>query len=113
MEQNDFTAGDIHYLQIIGGSLTANTTWSPNNGLDTYLIISSDLVIPKGITLTVLGGVSVEFDFGRYAQVKGSLQAQGTTAAQVSFRGPQSYANPLPGDWNGIVFSVPTSQTVS
>ena len=56
-------AGDV----IVGGSLTEDQTWTPDN---TYIIVQ-DLRIGLNITLTILPGVTVKIDQGRGIHVWG------------------------------------------
>ena len=80
---------------VIGGTLSANTT------LTTSAIpytLSSDLIVPAGITLTIQPGVTILMAAQRNIRVQGILNIAGTVAQPVSITGRN-------GDrWGGISF---------
>lgn len=64
--------------------------------------LTCDLIIPRGITLTVEPGVEV-LVMGRYSiKVKGNLVTRGTASQPVKFL--SGTPNPRPGDWLGIFY---------
>ncbi|HUU93268.1 MAG TPA: hypothetical protein VM238_18895, partial [Phycisphaerae bacterium] len=79
------------------GSLTENTVWTAAGG--PYLI-TGDLTVPAGISLTIAEGTTVFFAPGAQLIVRGLLQADGTEYRPIRFtRLPGSGAT-----WRGIQF---------
>ena len=70
------------------------TTYSP------YLV-TGNLLVLQGVTLTIDPGVTIEFAPNRGMQVNGTLIARGTVDQPITFTSP--FASPLPGDWASIV----------
>lgn len=81
----------------VSGVLTANTTWSRNQN---PFIVTEDIIIPAGITLTIQSGVVVKFQVETSIKVYGTLVAKGTEVDHILFTGN------LPGPdivrWSGI-----------
>lgn len=71
------------YAQIpVSGTLPGNTTW----GINESYLITSDLTVPVGVTLTILAGCTVQFDSNSCdLLVYGTLKVQGTSASPVRF----------------------------
>ncbi len=82
--------------QLTGGTLEQDTTLAP---CGPAYRITSPLIVPTGVTLTVLPGTTLFFDTGAGIRVEGGrLLAEGTTLAPIRFtRPPGSNAT-----WNGI-----------
>ncbi len=88
------------------GSLADDETWSGN------IEITGDVVVPEGVTLTILPGTVVHFadnfdstysgtDINRTELlINGSLIAEGTQPSQILFS--SSAGAPQKGDWSGI-----------
>lgn len=68
--------------------------------------VTGDVVVPDGVTLTVLPGTTVFFEAGAGLTFNGGqLVAEGTEFAQIRFtRAPE-----LVGSWNGIQFNESTA----
>ena len=83
----------------VGGVLTASETYSPQNN---PYIVTQDLIVGNGVTLTILPGVEMLFEFGTSLISNGILIAKGSSDQKISFlpKNPQT----LPGQWNGISF---------
>ena len=89
----------------VAGDITANTVWTEANS--PYLI-SSDIAIAAGATLSIEPGVKIEFaagqgetEFGGYTlTVSGELDARGSSANHIIFT--SGAADPAPGDWGAI-----------
>ena len=78
----------------VSGAITADTVWGP--GGSPY-VVTGDMTVNNGFTLTVAPGVEVRFD-GNYAlNVRGTLEAEGTAAQPILFTSNQP--EPAPGDW--------------
>lgn len=83
----------------VGGVLTSNETYSPDNN---PYIVTQDLIVSSGITLTILPGVEMLFEYGTSLISNGTLIAKGSPDQKISFlpKNPQT----LSGQWNGISF---------
>src|SRR5689334_14007558 len=82
-------------VAIAGGSI-ADSNWSPSNGV---YVVSGNLVVPQGTTLSIEPGTIVKFTSGGSLSVQGSLVAHGTEAEKIYFT---SWADDsLGGDTNG------------
>ncbi len=68
---------------------------------DSPCFVDSDLIIPKGRTLTVGPGVVFEMQPGRHLRVQGALQIEGTADKPVRFLGREG------AHWGGISFETP------
>ena len=66
----------------VGGTLTANTTWSSNQ--NPYIVVQN-VIVPEGITLTILPGVILKFQQDSCIKVYGILIAQGTETNNILF----------------------------
>ena len=101
------------YIVDVGGTLTENTTWCPDN---VYVVVS-DVTIPFGLTLTIEAGTVVKFSSSTNDLViQGILDAQGMAGTPVVFtsfhddshrggsngNGPGS--SPSRGNWGGLRF---------
>ena len=83
-----------------GGALAADTTFRTDAS---PYVLTSDLIVPPQVTLTIESGVTVLLPAGRHIRVQGSLIVQGTSAAPVHFLGRQN------ARWGGLSFENPTS----
>ncbi|MBP1466169.1 right-handed parallel beta-helix repeat-containing protein [Candidatus Chloroploca sp. M-50] len=83
------------------GQLTGDTTWSPAECPDGY-VISGNVLVPHGITLTILPGTRIKFASNPTLTIEGTLIARGTASQAITFTSNQ--ANPAKGDWKGIIF---------
>ncbi len=84
---------------VIGGTLASNTTLS---AAASPYVLSGDLIIPSGITLTVPAGVEIRMTALRNIRVQGVLNIDGTTAQPVSIVGRNGER------WGGISFENPS-----
>ena len=74
------TLGD--YVQVTGSSLTSNVTLGPDNLLGQALVMTSNLTVPVGTTLTLTPGTVIKFPVGQLV-VGGTLLCQGTDDQEV------------------------------
>ncbi len=82
-------------ITLVGGSLTTDTIWSAQNG---PYQVTTTLIVPVDVTLTIEAGTTVFFDPGAELTVYGKLSATGTGDNLIHFtRSPFSA-----GIWNGI-----------
>lgn len=83
----------------VSGTISTDTTWTFTSS---PYVVTGDVTINPGVTLSLEPGVQVRFD-GNYALVvRGTLEAEGTEAQPVRFTSNQ--ASPAPGDWGVIDF---------
>jgi len=95
----------INYLQAqtnVSGNITSNTTWT--KAASPY-IISSNLLISSGATLTLQPGTIVKFNENYGLTVNGELIANGNSSDSVYF-----ISNSASQKWKGITF---TSSSIS
>jgi hypothetical protein len=87
----------------VSGTLATDALWKAVNG---PYHVTSDLVVPAGVTLTIEPGTSVFFEWQKRLYVFGRLLAEGTPYQRIWFAKP-----PLnEGGWNGIAFSGATNE---
>ncbi len=89
----------------VGGELAGNETYSPENN---PYIVTQDLIVGMDVTLTILPGVEMLFEYGTSLINNGTLLAKGTPEQKILFF-PKTLVT-LPGQWNGILFN--SSKTI-
>jgi parallel beta-helix repeat protein len=83
---------------------------------DSPYIISSDVLLPSGSSLTIEPGVEVLVEYSKKAdsrfkfRVKGSLFSEGTEDNPISFRSAEE--SPNKGDWMGLIFETVDDEEV-
>lgn len=88
----------IHAQTNVTGGLFSNTTWTKANS---PYIVTGNVVVFPGITLTIEPGVTIKFNDGLKMEVReGSLFANGTAANPITFTSNSS--NPQKGSWDQI-----------
>jgi len=92
------------------GSISEDTTWTTGN----VYLVTCDVTVNSGVTLTVQRGVVVKFNSGRRLAVNGSLLAQGTGDYEVVFTSIKddtiggdtnndgTASTPNKGDWEAV-----------
>ena len=81
----------------VSGVITSNTTWSLINS---PYIVTSNILVSSGVTLTIEPGVTIKFNSGLYIKNEGIITAVGTSSNKITF---ESSANsPVKSDWSGI-----------
>jgi parallel beta-helix repeat protein len=103
----------VLYFQVVhGGTLAANEIWAGS----AVHVVSSQVVVPSGITLTIEPNAVIKFDdaLGVTVQSGGKLVAQGNVAQPIFFTSLADDAvggdtnkdgdrsTPYSGDWRGI-----------
>ena len=86
---------------VIGGTLTGDLTLTTGTEYD----LTSALIVPSGVTLTIEPGVVVRATTGSdvYVAVQqdGMIMAEGTSTNPIVFT--SNSATPNPGDWGGLI----------
>ena len=77
------------------GPVTSDTTWAP---VGNDYIVTCDVQVESGVTLTIQPGVTVKFDAGTSLKVDGILIADGCTFTS-------NESSPDEGDWGHILFT--------
>eukprot|EP01113_Clastostelium_recurvatum_P027773 TRINITY_DN3360_c0_g1_i2.p1 TRINITY_DN3360_c0_g1~~TRINITY_DN3360_c0_g1_i2.p1 ORF type:complete len:3862 (+),score=680.04 TRINITY_DN3360_c0_g1_i2:906-11588(+) len=95
------------------GTLANSTTWSP----ETDPHVSNTLIVPEGITLTILPGTTVTMlaSSSILVQKGGVIIARGTSSSSpsTSISFVSGSDSPQPGDWYSIQFGVQNSESSS
>ena len=79
------------------GVLAKDEAWSG------VVIVEDDVIVPKGIILTIDDGATVKFSEGSKLVINGSLYAEGQVNSAITLTSVDPDARP--GAWGGIVFS--------
>ncbi|MCK4660706.1 MAG: right-handed parallel beta-helix repeat-containing protein [Phycisphaerae bacterium] len=120
---------NTHMMIGVGGTLSQDVTWDDVQGLGHLYLVTSDVTIPAGLTLTIDAGVVVKFQAvdaasgqHRYRHdliVAGTLDLQSTPGQEVVFTssrddeyGGDSNADgaasaPSVGNWGAIKYTNP------
>ena len=80
----------------VSGYISADTTWTSANS---PYVVTGNIVVKSGVTLTIEPGVTVKTDSGISIQVDGTLIAKGTSASKITFTKNSS------SNWGYILFS--------
>jgi parallel beta-helix repeat protein len=83
----------------VSGVISSSTTWSYSNS---PYIVTDDILLNEGITLTIEPGVTIKILSDKEFQVKGTLIAQGTSDSKITFTSNES--SPSAGDWAYLKF---------
>ena len=84
----------------VSGFINANTTW---NFAGSPYIVTGNILLSQGYTLTINPGVVVKFDSAKAIQIDGELIAIGNAANRITFTSNKPI--PHPGDWGRIQFT--------
>ena len=100
----------------VSGPITSDTTWTLANS---PYIVTNDVTVNSGVTLTIEAGVVVKFndDYDDLI-VDGTLVADGTAAAPIIFTsindnsvgGDTGSGTPAGGDWSGMYFNASSTR---
>ena len=89
----------------VSGEVKVNTIW--RKAANSPYIVTGNLMVASGVTLTIEPGVTVKFDSGKVLIVDGDLVARGTSSDRIIFTSSAAY--PEPGDWGYIKLSDSTT----
>lgn len=84
----------------VSGIINSNTVWDVNGS---PYILTGNLLVTMGATLTINPGVIVKFNTDKALQIDGELIAIGNSQNRITFTSNQT--NPAPGDWVAIQFT--------
>ena len=87
---------------VAGGAITTDTTWAAANS---PYVVTGDVVVGTGATLTIEPGVTVKFTGPRYLAIQNGagFVVAGTAVAPVTIT--SSAAAPAAGNWQFILFN--------
>jgi hypothetical protein len=86
---------------LIAGTLAEDTVLTESS-----YVVTDDLIVPPGTTLTLAAGVDLRMAAGRHLRVLGRILVNGSDSAPVSIRGRNG------ARWGGISFENPTAPSV-
>jgi len=90
----------ISYCQTyVSGLINSNTTWTVTGN---PYIVTGNVLVNTGVTLTVEPGVIVKFNSGKALQIRGILRAIGTSSDKITFT--SNLPTPASADWSNILF---------
>ena len=87
----------------LGGALLTDANLTPENS---PYIVTDDLIVNSGTTLTINPGVTLEFQKDINLRILGTLIIAGTAEAKVHFKGHQGKA------WGGLSFEETTTNSI-
>jgi len=91
----------------VSGHITVDTTWDTAGS---PYIVTADVTVDSGKTLTIDPGVTVKFNSGTSLYVDGTLVAEGTSGSNIVFT--SNAGTPAGGDWWRIQFNTGSTGSV-
>ena len=90
-------APNLYAETQVGGTIAQDTTWTI---ADSPYIVTDNILVVEGITLTIDPGTVVRFDEDRALRIDGSLLARGSVTDKITFT-----SNHSNGNWAYILFT--------
>ncbi|HYV93006.1 MAG TPA: T9SS type A sorting domain-containing protein [Chitinophagales bacterium] len=94
-----FIALQLHAQTYVGGLISTNTTWAQSGS---PYIVTQNILVNTGVTLTIESNVTVKMDTGITILVRGTLRAIGIATGYITFT--SNVDTPYYGDWANITF---------
>jgi hypothetical protein len=94
--QTNLVSPNVEAQTQVNGIITQDTTWTKTNSPYTF---SGNVLVNKGVTLTVQSGVTVNLD-GYYLMVNGTLMLKGNSTDKVNVNGGSINFTPFSSPWN-------------
>lgn len=91
----------------VSGLISTNTVWTLANS---PYIVTGNILVNNGVTLTIEPGVTVKFDSLKALQINGQLTARGNSGNYITFTSNKSA--PANGYWGYIFFSDASADAV-
>jgi hypothetical protein len=85
----------------ISGTILQSATWSADSILGQPYVVTGNITVNAGVTLTIEPGTVVKFDLQRIMTVNGVINAQGTSTAPIYFTSLRDDSSETGGDTNG------------
>ncbi len=96
---------DIQATEV-SGLISSNTNWTISGS---PYIVTGNILITVGATLTIEPGVRVQLNVSKTIQVNGALVARGTEADSIVFTSNTGF---IPGAWGNIYFTGSSTDAV-
>jgi hypothetical protein len=84
----------------VEGHIITDTAWAV---VAAPYLVTGNIVVEQGVTLTVEPGVTVLFEKDKALNISGTLHARGTVTQPITFT--SALTTPQPGDWVGLTFA--------
>ena len=88
---------DSHAQTNVSGVISTNTTWTKAGS---PYIITNNLLVNSGVTLTINDGVNIKVNGSFYIKIEGTLDAVGLSNSKIIFE--TNLATPSKNNWSGI-----------
>ena len=110
IDRNTITNNSYNGIEV-SGTINTNCTWK---SIDKPYIVTDNITIPEGITLTIMPNVIIKFLSYKGLTVNGTLKVRGTSEKNVYLTSIKddtiggdtnndlNATKPLPGDWDRI-----------
>lgn len=100
-------SSSIYSQTNVSGLISKDTTWRKSNS---PYIVTGNIMVSEGVTLTIEPGVTVKFDASKVLQINGTLIARGKINDTIRFTSNKTI--PAKGDW-GYVYLTQLSKSAA